>query len=309
LVVAIHVATFNVENLFARFKFGQGIDPDKANKEGWTVDATVFSPLSMDEKAITGAAVRELDADVVCMQEVENTDTLKHFRARSLGGRAAYPYVAGIDGNDPRLIDVAVLARVPIVHVRSYQHLKDPGQESQPLFSRDCLEVGIEWPGPGELLTVFVQHFKSMLGGRKQTSGKRRRQAHAVREIVEDRLGPNPGDQAFIICGDFNDYMETDDQGEPAVGELVEWDQVENVVERRPDDDQWTHYYDDRNEYKQLDYLLLSKSLAEANPGAPEIMRKGMPLRATGYTGERFKGVGLHNPKASDHCPVVMTLN
>jgi endonuclease/exonuclease/phosphatase family metal-dependent hydrolase len=269
----------------------------------------VFSALSMDEKAITGAAVRELDADVVCMQEVENVDTLKHFRARSLGGRAAYPYVAGIDGNDPRLIDVAVLSRVPIVHVRSYQHILDPDQANQQVFSRDCLEVGIEWPTAGEVLTIFVQHFKSMMGGRQQTSGKRRRQAHAVREIVEDRLGASAGDEPFIICGDFNDYMETDDQGEPAVGELVEWDQVENVVERRPADDQWTHYYDARDEYKQLDYLRLSRSLAEANPGTPEIMRKGMPLRATRYTGERFNGVGLHNPKASDHCPVVMALN
>jgi hypothetical protein len=89
--MTIRLATFNAENLFARFKFGEGIDPDDANKTGWTVDSTVFSPLSMTDKAITGAAIQELDADVVCLQEIENVDTLKHFRARSLGGRARCP--------------------------------------------------------------------------------------------------------------------------------------------------------------------------------------------------------------------------
>lgn len=135
--MANRVATFNVENLFARFRFGSGINPHEANKDGWTVDSTAFHALSMVDKAITGAAVQALDADVVCFQEVENVDTLKHFRARSLRGRRGYPYVAGIDGNDPRLIDVAVLSRVPIVHVRSYQHLQDPEQPSEELFSRD----------------------------------------------------------------------------------------------------------------------------------------------------------------------------
>jgi predicted extracellular nuclease len=79
------------------------------------------------------------------------------------------------------------------------------------------------------------------------------------------------------IVGDFNDYLETDDQGETGIYELVEWDQVENVVQRRAADDRWTHFYAHGNNYKQLDYMLLSKSLAEASPGEPEIMRKRLP--------------------------------
>ena len=85
---------------------------------------------------------------------------------------------------------------------------------------------------------------------------------------------------------------------------------LENVVDRMPDpQDRWTHYYKRRNEYKQLDYILLSKSLADANPGVvPEIERRGIPKRPTRYDGPRFAGVDWDKPKASDHCPVVMDL-
>lgn len=302
----VRVATFNVENLFARWRFNADINPADANKRGWTVDETKFEELGVDAKALTGMAIREVKADILALQEVENVDTLKHFRSQFLGGRSEYPYVAGIDGNDPRLIDVAVLSKLPIVHVRSYQHLMDPKSKTSTLFSRDCLEVDIEVDG--KILTLFVNHLKSMLGGRKATSARRKLQAKKVKEIVKDRFGASPGKESFIVLGDFNDYLETDKQGKTGIADLVKWDQVENVIARRPTEDQWTHYYASGRDYKQLDYLLLSKALAKANGGAPDIMRKGTPLRADRYKGERFPGVGLDNPKASDHCPVVMEI-
>lgn len=304
----IRLATFNVENLFARWKFRAGIEPAEANKTGWEVDETLFDELSVDEKALTGMAIRELEADVLALQEVENVDTLKHFRAGALGGRKAYPYVAGIDGNDPRLIDVAVLSKLPITHVRSHQHLLDPETRSSTLFSRDCLEVDVTLPKGGSL-TLFVNHFKSMLGGRDNTRAKRFRQARAVREIVTERFGADAGGQSFAILGDFNDYLEEDEQGTTGIADRVGWEELGNVVERLPEEERWTHFWSKGKAYHQLDYLLLSRSLAEANPGSPEIMRMGMPLRAERYEGERFVGVGRDKPKASDHCLVVMDLS
>ncbi len=303
----IRLATFNCENLFARFRFRAGIDPSDANRRGWIAEETAFHELSVNDKALTGMAIRELDADIIALQEVEDIDTLKHFRAQALGGRTAYPYVAGIDGNDPRRIDVAVLSRLPITGMRSNQHVLDPASPTKELFSRDCLEVDVAVGATS--IKLFVQHFKSMMGGRKQTHDKRLRQAAEVVRIVRERFGSSPGDQPFVILGDLNDYPETNEEGESALNDLVGWDAVENVAERLPDPEQWTHFWAKEKEYRQLDYLLLSRSLARANPGPPEIMRKGLPLRAARYKGERFVGVGDDHPKASDHCPLLMTVN
>jgi hypothetical protein len=38
------------------------------------------------------------------------------------------------------------------------------------------------------------------------------------------------------------------------------------------------------------------------------IYRKGQPTRASRYVGPRCKGVGKDNPKASDHCPVLVDI-
>jgi endonuclease/exonuclease/phosphatase family metal-dependent hydrolase len=300
----LRVATFNVENLFARWKFGENIDPVTANERGWIVEEMAFEELGEDSKALTGKAIKAVKADVVAVQEVEGVDTLKKFRTKFLDGLSAYPYVAGIDGNDLRLIDVAVLSKRPITRVRSYQHLRDTNDSGKELFSRDCLEVDVDVDGT--TVTLFVNHLKSMIKTREETREKRERQAAGVKEIIEGRFGASPGSENFIVLGDLNDYLETDDQGKSGIKELVEWDQVENVITRRDAEDRWTHYWAGGNDYKQLDYLLLSKSLAEASDGEPEIMRRGMPKRATKYTGERFDGVGENKPKASDHCPVVM---
>lgn len=311
----VRVATFNVENLFARFRFNSDVDPQEAVVDGWDANKTHFKIQDADSKHLTGQTIRATRADVIALQEVENLDTLKRFRSEYLDGSKSYPYVVGIDGNDPRLIDVAVLSKLPILHVRTYQHLRD---RNTYLFSRDCLEVDVQVGD--RTLTLFVNHLKSMLdkrdpaNGRRNTRDRRMLQARTVKRIVADRLGAQPGRKPFIVLGDLNDYLQTDAQGQTGIRGLVRWDQVENVVERLPQEERWTHYFPGGGSllegYRQLDYLLLSRSLARANPTAvPEIVRQGLPTGATRYTGRRFPKVGKVWPKASDHCPVVIELD
>lgn len=317
----VRIGTFNAENLFARFRF-KGV-PERYRKpdgtwetryrpytpvelrevvqEGWKVDKTKFTSFREEDRQLTGQAMKGVKADILGLQEVEGLDALKRFVGEFLRG-SDYTYKVVIDGNDPRLIDVALVSKYPFAYIRTHQFERAPGGKSF-VFSRDCLEVGLQL-SQHTILPVFVNHFKSMVGGRAQTMARRRLQAEAVVRILKERFGSDPGEAAWVVLGDLNDYLPS-----PGLEPLLGQPWVENVVARLPQPERWTHYYDDRQEYKQLDYLLLSKVLARANPQAvPEIERRGMPKRATEYTGPRFEGVGRNEPKASDHCPVVIEI-
>jgi endonuclease/exonuclease/phosphatase family metal-dependent hydrolase len=297
----MRVATFNCENLFARYRFRSGLSP--IADEGWVLEQQAFHSTSLQDRKVTALAMREVRADVLCLQEVESLPVLRSFRSRFLDGPKVYPYSVVIDGPDPRQIDVAVLSRLPIERIRTWQHLRVGTEE---LFSRDCLEIDVVPPND-EPVTIYVNHFKSMMDGREESSERRGIQADEVVRIVKGRFGADPSDGRWIVCGDLNDYRGTDSEGASAIEQLVDWDACEDVVHSRlPADEQWTQYYKGRNKYTQLDYLLVSKALADASDGAPEIMRKGLPGRAERYTGERFPDVAYDDgPKASDHAPVV----
>lgn len=100
----VRIATFNCENLFARFKFKSNVNLDKITKDGWAVDKTKFDILNPTEKKLTAQTILQTKAQVVALQEVESLETLKKFRSDYLGGRKLYPYCLVIDGNDPRRI-------------------------------------------------------------------------------------------------------------------------------------------------------------------------------------------------------------
>ncbi len=91
---------------------------------------------------------------------------------------------------------------------------------------------------------------------------------------------------------------------------------AENIVRRRAEIDRWTLFHSRGPQERhlcQLDYLWLSRSLAKGNPDAvPDIIRAGQPFRTLfppGQAVERFPRTGWDRPKASDHCPVVATLD
>ncbi|MCZ7625089.1 MAG: hypothetical protein M5R38_03980 [Candidatus Methylomirabilis sp.] len=132
--------------------------------------------------------------------------------------------------------------------------------------------------------------------GRKRTQARCEKQATTVKEIVTQRFGESAGQHPFIVLAHLNDYLETDAHGNTGIAQLVQWDQVVNIVDRLPEEERWTQFFKGNRQcdlpfaYRQLDYLLLSKSLADANGNAPSIERRGMPKRADRYSGPRFPG-------------------
>jgi endonuclease/exonuclease/phosphatase family metal-dependent hydrolase len=276
--MSIRIATFNLENLFTRYDFGK--NPDPTLPDGMTANPAAFVAGGETDRQITAQAIQEVNADILGLQEVESLPALDAFAARYLP-MMRYPHRILIDGFDPRRINVGLLSRYPIVGVRSYRNERNKAGTAY-LFSRDCLEAAVDVDG--RMLVVYVNHFKSMIEGRGATHPRRKEQADRVAQIVRDRWESARYEGNFIVLGDFNDYPD----GRTALGSLLEHPGLFDVGERLADGDRWTHFYPGRNEYKQLDYLLLSKSLAAANPGAPGILRRGMPYRAERYTGERI---------------------
>jgi len=297
--MTVRVATFNAENLFARYRFRQDFNP--ILDDGFTINNLAFDIHDEPAKQITAKAIKEVDADLVCLQEVESMAVLDRFQSRYLPAMK-YKHRIVIDGNDPRNIDVAILSRHPFTSFRTYRHERNIANTAF-LFSRDCLEAEIDIDG--KPLTLYVNHFKSMIGGRDETKERREEQVARVAKIVDDSWSGVGYQGNFIVLGDFNDYVDAD----TSLTSLVEHPQLVNVVNRLPEDQQWTHFFAGGNEYKQLDYILLSKALADQNPNAvPEIMRKGLPFRAEDYEGERFDNVGENHPKASDHAPLLIDI-
>lgn len=292
------VATFNVENLFARYRFKQ--NEEVYVDDGFTINQMAFDIYNEAEKRVTAQAIKEVNADIMCLQEVESLPVLDRLKSRFLA-KSGYDHRILVDCFDPRHIDVAVLSRFPVTGIRTYRHLRST-KTSASLFSRDCLEVDFDIKG--KPFSVYVNHFKSMIGGRKETRERRLEQVKKVREIIENRWGKSL-DGSFAVLGDFNDYVDA----QTSLSDLLDHKHLVNVVERLPKKEQWTHFYAGKKEYRQLDYVLLPKALdGNAGKPTPDIMRKGLPHRAEAYAGPRFDDVGDNDPKSSDHCPVAVDI-
>ena len=204
------------------------------------------------------------------------------------------------------------------------------------IFRRDCLEIDVRIAG--RPLTLYTVHFKSMgsprngMPGREATMPVRVAEARAVRRIIEDRFGAGrAGEKRWVICGDLNDYRERIVVGGDAhagfdfvptredgfsLDVLLADGLCENIVARRAEIDRWTLYHTRGPQERhlcQLDYILVSRALAARNPAAvPEIVREGQPWRTPfppGQAVDRYPRTGWDRPKASDHCPVAVTLD
>jgi predicted extracellular nuclease len=187
-------------------------------------------------------------------------------------------------------------------------------------------------------LTLFVVHLKSMGGARNGLDGRtaslpvRQAETRAIRHIIEEKFGAgHTSGKRWLICGDFNDYrerviIEGDEwngyqfspvkEAASALDTLLSDGFAINLVERRPEMDRWTLYHTRGPQERhlcQLDYILASPALADKNGGAiPQIIRRGQPWRTVfppGQEVDRYPRTGWDRPKASDHCPVAVTLN
>jgi len=231
----------------------------------------------------TARVIREVNADILCLVEVESRPTLKQFCSDRLPGTAGferYPYHMVIDGNDDRGIDVGVVSRLPIGRMRS--HIYDRGEDGREVFSRDCLEIEIIHP-KGFSVWLLLNHFKSKGYGVAETSdAKRERQARQVLKILGNyKLGRD----RVVLLGDLNDTPDS-----KPLRPLMETENLRDVltekVKKRTE--RWTYHY---KENQQIDYMLVSEPIRKALVAAG-VERRGI------YGVEKFSE-GSINPFAS----------
>jgi predicted extracellular nuclease len=245
-LMAVRIATFNVENLMQRFDFSgfqHHFKMDRTLSLFEITSDTHFQQLEQariiastdDTRQLTALAIADTFADIICLQEVDNIEILNAFEFgylfKMIG--AGYTQKFLIEGNDSRGIDVAVMMREktfdgdPIVFetLTSHAHLTFADLNlfnddllklgilpTDKIFRRDCLELNVIIGG--KPLTIFVTHFKAMGGARDGVDGRiltmpvRKAEAKAIKHIIEKKFGTKSAQHNWLICGDLNDYQQ-----------------------------------------------------------------------------------------------------
>lgn len=296
----IKVGTFNLNNLFSRFNFEAEVDgtqpgaDELASSVIYTfTDSTIIRLRTFQGRLVKGKSaeargriaerILRINADVLAVQEVENIDILQQFVREELGG--LYPNVLLVEGNDPRMIDLGLLSKLPIGGITSWQRAVHPAAPGL-IFGRDLLEVEILSPDRRKrLFTIFNNHLKSHfvpadqdpISGAQQANARRQRQAEKVAEIVEARTRP---DSRFLIVGDMNDPIDS-----PWLAPLVQLPRLglvnglANPLETRPPKldipmpatAAWTYRHKEAGQpalYTLFDHIWLSPALAARQTGA-----------------------------------------
>lgn len=291
----ISVGTFNLNNLFSRYNFQAEIaalPPHDAggieltfslgDVQARTFEGRLVQAKDAGETAEIARRIREMDVDVLAVQEVEHVEILRAFNRDHLGG--LYAHMALVEGNDPRMIDVGFLSKLPLGPIVSHQTAIHPEEPEKRVFGRDLLAVRVLDPDGSKLLTIYNTHLKSHfvphdedpVEGAARANARRRRQAETIARILsaEERRGAK-----FVLVGDMNDppdspflapMLEVD--GDPLVNALAA------AVETRPAKAEtpgqgpgpaspvWTHRYNppgaEPPRYELFDHVWLSSALA-----------------------------------------------
>lgn len=207
---ALRLTTYNVLNLF------DGLDDP--NFSGDVEDVDDEKPLH--ELVAVARAIRAVDADVLCLQEVESAEAVAAFRDQFLADMG-YEYLAAVDSGGPRGIEQAVLSRFPLSEPTNWPNKNLGGTHPEKYgngtnwyagqaveFRRSPMRVdvkipsndsaGVEDAGAFSTLTLFVVHHKSGFYNHYW----REAEAKAIVGLMEPLLA-DP-EARFAVLGDFN---------------------------------------------------------------------------------------------------------
>jgi endonuclease/exonuclease/phosphatase family metal-dependent hydrolase len=287
---SVRIAAYNVLNLFDTHD-----DPALTGDQD---DAGMTKPLH--ESVAVARAIRAIDADILCLQEVESLQALTEFRDTLLADMGYEHIVSLGEAGDDRGIENAVLSRFPIVHTQIWPGMELGGihpdkygtQENwfagQPVaFRRSPLRVDVQIPGSDEPWTLFVVHHKS---GRFSEYW-REAEAKAVVGFMGEITREHP-DRPILVLGDFNAEPDA-----PSVRQYVS-SGLDDIFANRPKTDAIVTHESGR----RID-LILANPAAKAQLLADKAFVLGTAARPAGVS---FRDLPTMPGIASDHYPVVV---
>lgn len=296
----IRLATYNIENLF---------DEDDDPKIAGNVD-DLGQTKPLEQRRAAAAAIRALDADVLCLEEVESEAALRWFRDQHLQGMG-YDHIASLDAGDGRGIEQSVLSRFPIKTVKNWVGTKldaprpekdggrpDPRAGEPMKFARSPLFVEVEVPadkagGKTYTLSLIVLHHKSGKNFNSQREAEARKVVEFYKDLEKEHAGRN-----IAICGDFNATPDA-----KSIKTYLDAGLIDAFADRskaESSDRSWMTHASDR----VFDYIFVSPEL-KAEVVAQSAFVLATPSRAPGSDYRRTP-----EPKgyASDHMPIAIDI-
>lgn len=197
-VETFRIAAYNLYNLFGE-------------------DADVYSqrpnpPTPDDQLDALGEMIRNVEADAIAFEEVQNEKVLANLIRTRVNPRIrdrAYRFnsFVVVPSRDPRGINVALATRLAVngsltFHDREFGDLDERAKR----FSRDLLGVDL-YATPHYRFLFFVAHLKSKMGGAPSQT-KREIETAEIRTIIEKPqfgAGQPYIEQDMVVCGDMNE--------------------------------------------------------------------------------------------------------
>jgi predicted extracellular nuclease len=207
----ITIATFNVRRFF-----DTECDSNRCGPNDWEEQLSENGFNNRLDKL--SAAIDDLDADVVLLQEIEKQSVLDALAAKFDG---EYPVSELGEIGNVASVDVGVLARGTLVDTKGYRDSSDLQRPdgSHTRFAREFLRVDLDIDG--ERVIVFTAHFVSKAS---DDAGRRLAEAQEARRILDEVAAQND-DALVVLGGDLNDTPDsepmaalTDDGGLLRVG-------------------------------------------------------------------------------------------